>query len=73
AHKLIIHLHKTKCMITMSIEDNGKGIPKEKMQSHKSLGLLGIHERAKQCGGKVIISSKQDEGTSIKVQIPITK
>jgi len=57
--------------IVLSIHDNGIGIPPEKLESHKSLGLLGMSERVKQYNGKLEIQSSGDVGTIIKASIPI--
>ncbi len=70
ATKLIITLSNTSTSIKMSIEDNGLGMPKEKIKSIKSLGILGMQQRAKQCGGTIEIISKEKKGTKIIVNIP---
>lgn len=57
--------------IVLTIHDNGIGIPAEKLDSHKSLGLLGMSERVKQYDGKLEIQSSGDIGTIIKASIPL--
>ncbi|KAF0128694.1 MAG: sensory transduction histidine kinase [Bacteroidetes bacterium] len=57
--------------IVLSIHDNGIGIPPEKLESHKSLGLMGMSERLKQYDGKLEIQSSGNIGTIIKASIPI--
>ncbi|MCX6255436.1 MAG: PAS domain S-box protein [Bacteroidia bacterium] len=55
---------------TLTIQDNGIGIPKEKIESHKSLGIINMRERVKQFNGKIDFSSKKGEGTKLTIFIP---
>ena len=59
---------------TLEIEDNGKGIEKEKILSSKSLGLLGMRERAQMFGGRITVTGTPGMGTKVKVEIsPVEK
>jgi signal transduction histidine kinase len=55
----------------MEIKDNGIGITREQINSHKSLGIVGLRERINPWGGKVIISGVRNIGTTVKVTLPI--
>lgn len=55
----------------LTVSDNGRGITEEELYSPKSLGLLGIHERAEQLGGKIHIQGGP-EGTTVVMQVPST-
>jgi len=55
--------------VTMSIKDNGRGITDEQIQSIKSLGLLGMRERAQMIGGTCDIHPFMDGGTEVRVRI----
>ncbi len=69
--------------LELRISDNGVGLPKEELINPKSLGLIGIIERAKSIGGNVeFISEKQNSeekpnksdsgfGTTVLLTIPI--
>jgi signal transduction histidine kinase len=52
----------------LQIKDNGRGMPRE--IDPKSLGLLGIRERAELLGGSVTIDSRPGEGTMLKAILP---
>jgi signal transduction histidine kinase len=52
------------------MEDNGKGIEKEKTLSSKSLGLLGMRERAQIFGGRITVTGTPGRGTKVTVEIP---
>jgi two-component system, NarL family, sensor histidine kinase UhpB len=70
ASSVIINLYKTTKGTTLTIQDNGIGIPDEKIESHKSLGLISMRERVRQFGGKLNISSIKGKGTRLLIFIP---
>jgi signal transduction histidine kinase len=70
ASSVSIKLHQLVKGVTMTIQDNGIGIPEEKLKSIKSLGLISMRERVKQFNGTIDISSKKDNGTKLVIFIP---
>jgi two-component system sensor histidine kinase UhpB len=64
-----IELHYSEQVITMIIDDNGIGMPFGKIESSNSLGLIGMRERARQCGGKVEFVTNEGNGTKIIISI----
>lgn len=54
----------------LKIADNGRGVSEADLRSPKSLGLLGIRERAFLLGGKVDIEGKGGKGTMVSLSIP---
>jgi PAS domain S-box-containing protein len=70
ASSVTIKLHQTQKGTTLAIMDNGIGITSEKVESAKSLGLIGMRERVRQFGGKVSISSRKGQGTRLTIFIP---
>jgi signal transduction histidine kinase len=57
--------------LTLVVADNGVGLPDGGAGGRKSLGLLGMQERAVLFGGDVKFSSAPDEGTTVHVSIPV--
>ena len=55
----------------MSIKDNGIGIPEEKFTDPKSIGLIGMKERAYSTKGDLQIESEKNKGTKVTLTIPI--
>lgn len=53
------------------IADNGRGITPMQISDQKSLGLLGMQERALILGGTVQISGTDKCGTTVSVHIPL--
>lgn len=79
---IVRHAHATRAkigikeddgVIVMTVEDNGKGITEREVYDPKSLGLLGIRERALIFGGEVRITGTRGRGTTVMVRIPLKK
>ena len=64
--------------IQLDVSDNGKGIPKNRLQrvlesgSGTGVGLAGMRERVRDLGGSMEIKS-DDAGTTIAISIPLTE
>lgn len=58
-------------LLLMEISDNGIGFDPS-IQKEKSIGLLGIRERALLIGGRARISSAPGKGVCVSVSIPYT-
>jgi len=56
--------------ITLQIEDNGCGIKPEAMVDQRSLGLLGMRERASVLGGEVAVTPVTPQGTRVTLHLP---
>jgi PAS domain S-box-containing protein len=54
----------------LKVMDNGKGIPESELTNPKSLGILGMRERAGAVKGDVLIHGNPREGTTVTVRIP---
>lgn len=63
-------LHANDQNIELSITDNGKGFEVERGK-RKTLGLLGMQERAAMIGGQLEICSTPGSGTSVRIVIPV--
>jgi len=56
--------------LRLEVTDNGVGIAEAELDGRKSLGLLGMHERALLFGGEVSITGSPGHGTRVAVTIP---
>jgi len=54
----------------LEVHDDGKGISDEELSERKSLGILGMRERALLLGGELTIIGAPGRGTTVKVRIP---
>jgi PAS domain S-box-containing protein len=73
ASKVTIIINNNSDNINLEIQDNGKGITSEEIKNGRSLGLVGMKERAYFVGGFFDIEGVKGKGTKIKVTIPIIK
>ncbi|RJP62553.1 MAG: PAS domain-containing sensor histidine kinase [Ignavibacteriales bacterium] len=71
ASRVKIELREFKDNLILEITDNGKGITQNQINDPRSLGILGMKERALIFGGNVIIKSSMESGTTVIVEIPI--
>ncbi|MBI4396292.1 MAG: histidine kinase, partial [Elusimicrobia bacterium] len=52
------------------VTDNGKGLAQNAASSSKSLGILGVRERAALLGGEATFQGSEGGGTTVRVRIP---
>jgi PAS domain S-box-containing protein len=57
----------------LTIKDNGIGFNKAEAKIKKSLGLIGMRERALTFNGDLTIDSEMNEGTTVILKVPVTK
>lgn len=55
--------------IVMRVEDDGKGIDFDEIKNRKSLGLLGMNERARLIGGEIKIFNGVEGGTTVELKM----
>jgi len=68
AQRVKVSLDDEENMLTLRVEDDGIGID-SKYLNGKSLGILGMRERARVWGGHVDFQSESQKGTTVVVQI----
>ncbi|HEY1193798.1 sensor histidine kinase [Flavobacterium sp.] len=71
AQKAKIHLIEKNNELLLTIHDDGIGFKTKKLKDAEGFGLNRIRARIKKYKGKLIIASKENEGTQIKIQIPL--
>ena len=57
--------------LILEVQDNGRGMTGSELSGTRSLGLLGMRERATMLDGEVNIIGRQGKGTTVGVHIPI--
>ncbi len=71
ATKVEVVLEENSTVLTLSVKDNGRGITESEVHNPKSIGLLGMRERARLQGGKVHFRRNPDQGTTVIVRLPL--
>ncbi|QJE98534.1 sensor histidine kinase [Luteolibacter luteus] len=59
--------------LELVISDDGKGIDPAMIQDTKSLGLLGMRERAGLLGGELTIAPGENGGTVVEARLPLIR
>ena len=57
--------------LDLRVEDDGVGLDAEAMRSRRSLGVLGMRERARAQGGTLDVSGASGEGATVSVSFPL--
>lgn len=73
ASQVHVKLENRPDAIILTVRDNGLGITESHISDTKSLGLIGMRERASAWGGTVSIRGVPEEGTTVTVNIPKEK
>lgn len=71
ANHVEISLRKEGRYVVLEVADNGIGIDPGMILDPKSLGLLGMRERALLLGGQVVVGRTLQGGTSVTARLPI--
>jgi signal transduction histidine kinase len=58
--------------LVLVVQDNGRGISEAEIASGKSIGLIGMRERAALLAGEVGFAGVAGEGTTVTVSIPLS-
>jgi signal transduction histidine kinase len=71
AHVVEISLVATEEAIVLTVQDDGKGIPADSLESNESVGLIGMRERAILINGQLSIHGVPGQGTTVSVTVPL--
>ena len=66
-----VALNKRRDSLALTVRDNGRGITREQIISPESVGLIGMRERARSCGGEVRIVGREGKGTEVQLIVPL--
>lgn len=71
ATSVTVSVHESDEELFMEITDNGVGIDKDRVKNGKTLGIVGMKERAALLGGKLSIEGAPGKGTNTRVTLPL--
>ncbi len=73
ATQVTIRLREESDKLILEVQDNGRGMAGRELSGTRSLGLLGMRERATMLDGEINIIGRQGKGTTVGVRIPIQR
>ncbi|HEY6806354.1 MAG TPA: PAS domain S-box protein [Pyrinomonadaceae bacterium] len=71
AENVYVKLHEIENYLELEVRDDGRGITEDEQRHTRSLGLLGMKERALLVGGEVSIKGTEGKGTTVLVRVPL--
>jgi len=76
ADTITLRLLESQDVLTLDIEDDGRGLEVEAgslsvADGNNHMGLRGMHERASVIGGRLRVQSEAERGTKIRLTVPI--
>jgi PAS domain S-box-containing protein len=71
ARRVDVRLLKDGSDLLLEVRDDGRGLPEGAVRNPRSLGLVGMRERALLLGGEVSIEAARGRGTTVRVRVPV--
>jgi len=71
ATRVEVTLEETATHLILRVQDNGRGMTEGEIHSPKSIGLLGMQERARLRAGEIQFYGNPDHGTIVIVRLPL--
>jgi PAS domain S-box-containing protein len=70
ARHVVVELLRERESAALVISDDGRGLPAVEVAGKRSLGVMGMRERAAALGGEIEISGAPGRGTTVRARIP---
>ena len=71
ASRVTVQVRRAADVLLIELVDDGKGVPRAAVRAPRSLGILGMRERALACGGELIVRRLRRGGTRVRARLPI--
>ncbi len=71
AKNVVVSLRKDGNNVLLIIEDDGRGIAPNELSNPRSVGILGMKERAASFNGEVNVAGIPGKGTTVRVRMPL--
>jgi signal transduction histidine kinase len=71
ATRVEVRLAQDEHELILTVRDNGRGITEKEIAHAKSIGLIGMKERAAQVQGKIFFTGVPGEGTTVTLRVPL--
>lgn len=70
ARQVRVHLSAEKSRVALTVEDDGVGFEASR---RRGLGLIGMEERVRELGGRLVIESTPGAGTRLRAVLPLER
>jgi signal transduction histidine kinase len=71
ASRVEVRLAQDEQELLLTVRDNGRGISEREIIHTRSIGLIGMKERAAQVGGEVFFFGLPGRGTTVSLRVPL--
>jgi signal transduction histidine kinase len=71
ATQVTVRLTEDAHRLALEVADNGRGITDAEIANTRSIGLLGMRERAALLGGEISLAGAPGRGTTVVIRLPI--
>jgi signal transduction histidine kinase len=71
ASRVDVALRAEEGVLSLTVEDDGRGFAPEELVESQGLGVVGMRERAELIGGRLDVSSSPGKGTLVRLDIPL--
>jgi len=71
ASYVTVKISGTPSSFSLTMKDNGIGVSQEKLDDHRSFGIIGMHERIVGMKGKITIKGIHGKGTTVHLKVPV--
>ncbi|MBI4661130.1 MAG: response regulator [Verrucomicrobia bacterium] len=73
AKQVEVRFQEMEGKLVLEVKDDGRGITEAEIGNTRSIGLLGMRERAGLLGGEVLVKGERGKGTTVTVTIPLAR
>jgi signal transduction histidine kinase len=71
ATQVDVRLREEDRRLELTVKDNGRGISEEEIANTRSIGLIGMRERAMLIGGEITLQGSPGKGTTMTLRAPL--
>lgn len=71
ASAIIVQLSYHNNLLQLTVEDNGKGFPKQQTSPSRGMGWANIRSRVEYLNGTIDMNSSEGKGTSVTITLPL--
>jgi signal transduction histidine kinase len=73
ATRVEVRLAEEAGALVLTVQDNGRGISEEEIANTRSIGLVGMRERAMLIGGDITLQGAPGKGTTMTLRVPFDR